>query len=392
VKVLAVIDSFSFGGAERVLATLARALPGVGVELMIASLAPYSPGRAGMLPVLRECGVPLTFLSVARLAHPWAVPRLVAAIRRSGCDVVHAHLGYSSTLAPVAAGLAGRPAVCSFHTVPVPLRGREAVKERLAVTVAGHSAGLIFVSEACMRAFAALYRPRPRTWTVVPNGVDLDEFAPAPAGAPPDLPRGLPIPAGAPVVSLVAAMRGAKGHEDAIAAWPAVLRRVPGARLLLVGGGPQQEALAAQARASGVDDHVVFAGYRPDVARLLRASSVVLLPSLTEALPTTLIEAAAVGRPVVATRVGGVPEVVSDGRTGLLVPPGDPFRLGEAVADLLEDPARRAAMGAAARRTAVARFDARIWARRLREVYERALTGRPVPAARPMPSGRGPDG
>jgi glycosyltransferase involved in cell wall biosynthesis len=374
-RVLAVIDSFSLGGAERVLATLAKALPHVDAELTVASLSPYRPERAGMLPLLRDSGVPLTFLSIPRLAHPWAVPRLATAIRRSGCDIVHAHLGYSATLAPLAAGLAGRPAVCSFHTVPVRLRGREEVKQRLAVAVAGRSAGLIFVSQACMRAFATLYRPRPRTWTVVPNGVDLAEFAPAPGGAPPGLPPDLPIPAGAPVVTLVAAMRGAKGHEDAIAAWPAVLRRASDAHLLLVGGGPQEPALAARARALGLDTRIVFAGYRPDVPRLLRASSVVLLPSRSEALPTTLIEAAAAGRPVVATRVGGVPEVVCEGRTGVLVPPDDPVRLGAAVADLLADPARRASMGAAARHVAEERFDMRVWARRLRDVYERARRG-----------------
>jgi glycosyltransferase involved in cell wall biosynthesis len=376
-KVLAVIDSFSFGGAERLLATLAKALPGVGVELEVASLAPYSAERTGMLPVLSRSGVPLSFLSIPRLAHPAAIPRLVAAIRRSGCDLVHAHLGYSATLVPPAAAISGRPAVCSFHTVRAPLRGREAVKERLAVAVASRSAALIFVSRASMRAFAELYHANPRTWTVVPNGVDLNEFGTAPETFPPDL----GIPAGVPVAALVAAMRGPKRHADAVAAWPSVIRRVAGARLLLVGGGPEERALRAQARALGLGDHVIFAGYRSDVPRLLRASSLVILPSETEALPTTLIEAAACGRPAVATNVGGVAEVVSDGETGLLVPAGDPVRLADAAAGLFADPARRAAMGAAARRIATERFDMHRWARRLRAVYDDALAGRPVAPA-----------
>ena len=132
---------------------------------------------------------------------------------------------------------------------------------------------------------------------------------------------------------------------------------------------------------------MVFAGYRADVPRLLRASSLAVLPTRTEALPTTLIEAAACGLPVVATDVGGVPEVVSHGETGLLVPPGDPTALGDAIARLLADPARRAAMGAAARRTAVERFDMRVWAARLRAVYERALAGQPVAGAAPAAAG-----
>ena len=370
-KVLSIIDSFAFGGAERLLATLAKAGPAAGLQLEVASLAPYTDDRTAMLPVLRDSGVPISFLSVPRLAHPAAVPRISAAIRRSGCDIVHAHLGYSATLVPPAARLAARPAVCSFHTLPERHTTREVVKERLAVAVASRSHGLIFVSRAAMRAFAAHYPVNARTWTVLPNGIDLTEFRPMPATLPPEL----GIPPGAPVAALVAAMRGRKGHALALAAWPSVLERVPQARLLFVGNGPEEAALRAQAHTLDLDERVIFAGASEQVPRLLAASSIGLLPSETEALPTTLIEAAACGRPVVATTVGGVAEIVADGESGLLVPSGDRARLADAVVRLLADPVRCAAMGAAARRIAEQRFDMYRWADRLASIYEGALAG-----------------
>lgn len=374
VKVFTVIDSFSFGGAERLLATLARAAPGAGLELEVASLAPFSTERTGMLGVLRGAGLAPRFLSIPRLAHARAIPTLVRAIRASGCEVVHAHLGYSATLVPPAARLARRYAVCTFHEVPVPLPRKEAVKERLAVSMATRSRACIFVSRASMDGFAARYPPNPATWTVLHNGIDLAEFKPRPA----PLPADLDVPPGAPVVALVAAMRRSKGHRHAVSAWPSVLREIPDARLALVGSGPEEPSLRAQVAALRLGNRVTFVGVRTDVAQMMRAAALVILPSQTEALPTTLIEAAACGKAVVATRVGGVGEVVREGETGLLVAPDDPPELAAAIVELLRDDARRTRMGEAARQVAERDFDMHGWARRLRAVYERAAEGAPV--------------
>src|SRR2546426_2421479 len=210
-----------------------------------------------------------------------------------------------------------------------------------------------------MEAFAARYGRNHATWRVIPNGVDLSRFCPGPGHFPSDL----GIPSGVPVAVMVARMAEGKGHAAAIAAWPSVLRSVPEARLLLVGSGPAEPELARRAAELGIGSHVIFAGSRPDLPRLLRASSLAVLPSQSEALPTTLIEAAACGLASVATRVGGVPEVVLDGETGILVTPGDQQGLGDAVGALLVDRERREAMGRAARRLAEERFDLRVWCR-----------------------------
>lgn len=371
VKVLTVIDSLGFGGAERLLGTLATAAPGAGITLQVASLHGAAPGLVTTVPRLQAAGIEPTFLGVDRLVGRGSLSRVARAIRDSGCDVVHAHLGYSSTLVPLAARRAGRPSVCTLHTLPVTGGPRERAKERLCVEAAGRSSGFLFVSEAARAAYADRYRPRP-SWRVVHNGVDLSTWHPGPGR----LPDALGVPDGAPVVSIVAALRAPKGHALAVDAWPAVLSLLPEARLVVVGDGEEAAPLRAQVAAAGLADRVLFAGRvddERDTAGIVRASDLVLLPSWTEALPTTLIEAAACGVPVVATDVGGVAEVVDDGVTGLLVPPGQAAPLAAAVASLLADPERRAAMGRAAQQRARERFALPAWADRLHAVYREAV-------------------
>ena len=140
-KILAVVDSLRAGGAENLVLTLARAAPDAGFEVDVASLA--GPDTAGVSPILDLAGAKPRFLSMSSLADPRTIPRLVDAIRRSRCDLVHAHLAYSATLAPPAARWAGRPCVCTFHHVPHPLSGREALRERLAVAIARRSAAVV---------------------------------------------------------------------------------------------------------------------------------------------------------------------------------------------------------------------------------------------------------
>lgn len=380
VKVLVVIDSLNFGGAENVLATLASEAPRLGLNLDVLSLAPPTGGRAAWLPRLRAAGLEPRFLGVERLAQIGAVPKLARAIRSSGCDVVHAHLEDAVTLVPIAARLARRPALCTLHHVPVPLRGREALRERLAVMAGSRSSGLVMVSQASYDGFAARY-PRshdPARWSVVHNGVDLERFRPSGPGEAAALPAELGIPSGVPVVALVGHMRIGKGQDVAVRAWPEVLAAEPDARLLLVGNGPLEQELRLLTRDLGVESRVVFAGARDDVQEILPRTALVVLPTRMEALPTALMEAAAAGIPSVATDVGGVPEVVVDGETGWLVDAATPEQFAAVLRTALSDPAERRRRGAAARARAERTFGAAGWAERLAECYSVVASGRTV--------------
>lgn len=376
-KVLHLIDSFSFGGAERLLATLNGVAGEVGLDLSVASLAPCTPERIQSLPLLAQAGLRPSFVGVRRLLDPRAPGLLRRAIVASGCQLVHAHLGYSAALVPPVARRLGVPCVSTLHHLASPeLPRRELLKEWLWTRSAERGAALIFVSQAARQAAATLVGSPKPTWRVLHNGVDLSVYTPATGGQAARPPADLPIPPGAPVVTVVAALRAAKGHEVALQAWPQVRARVPDATLLVVGDGPHGPVLRARAGAG-----VIFAGSREDVPAVLRASTLALLPSLTEALPTVMIEAAACGLAAVATTVGGIPETVQHGRTGLLVPPGDPVALADAVTTLLTDDQLRHRFGQAGRRFAEERFDLRQWAQQLARLYEQAVAG-PRPAIR----------
>ena len=380
-RVLTVGDAVRLGGAETLIAQLGRVAAQSGLDLQVLSILDRGPDRSALEPLLREVGLEPQYLGVRRTLDPTAVPRLVSFIRRSGADVVHAHLEMAMTLALPAAALAGRPGVGTFHHVHRPLSGRAAARERLAVEVATRSKAAIFVSQASLTSFADRYRPGrrvPKSWTVVHNGIDLDYFSPG-TEASPSLPADLGLSESAPpgghrVVTLLAALRDFKGITHAVRAWPDVLARVPEARLLLVGSGSEEASLRAQVADLGLTESVVFAGMRSDIPEILRASEVVLLPSIYgENLPTVLMEAGGCGRPVVASDVGGISDIVADRETGLLVRPGDAAGIADAVVRLLDDRDLAEAMGRAGRQRMERLFDAHGWAANLRRVYETAM-------------------
>ena len=379
-KVLQVIDSFSYGGAERLLATLNGVAGEVDLELTVASLSPYTPERTASLPLLAAAGLRPSFVGVRKMLDRQALHLLRSAIRSSGCEVVHAHLGTSAALVPLAARQVRIPCVTTLHHVPARrMRDgprRDLVKEWLWTRSAERGAALIYVSEAARRAAVDLVGPARPTWRVLHNGVDLSRWRPPSTGRRPPLPADLPVPPGAPVVTIVAALRRLKGHDVALRAWPLVRTRFPDAVLLIVGDGPHAPVLHAAA-----GEGVVFTGAREDVPQILHGSTLALLPSFTEALPTAMIEAAGAGLAAVATTVGGTPEIVEHGRTGLLVAPGDVRSLADAVITLLDEPARREAFGRSAQQLAEERFDVRRWAARLAQLYAESCRS-PVPAGR----------
>ena len=201
------------------------------------------------------------------------------------------------------------------------------------------------------------------------NGVELDRRTAAA-----DVRDELGIPPSAPLVGEVARLCDVKGQRELIAA----LVSVPEARLVLVGvdlerAGAFQTDLEREADSLGVRERVVFAGRRSDAAELLGQFDVVALPSRTEGLPLVLLEAMARSRVVVATPVGGTPELVVDGETGFLVPPGDTDALASAIRRLLADEPLRARMGEAGRRRVAERFDAATMCRRVLALYDEVV-------------------
>ncbi len=198
---------------------------------------------------------------------------------------------------------------------------------------------------------------------VLMNGVDTDRFRPGPVDRAALLPGVSPE---AVVVGTVGRLDPVKGHLDLVAAAP---RLDPAVHVVIVGGGPEHDRLAAAIESSGVADRVHLLGERSDIPELLRAFDLFCLPSLAEGISNTLLEAMATGLPVVATRVGGNPELVVDGETGMLVPPADPATLAAALGRLATDSSLRVPLGTAARCRAVGAFSVEEMTRRYDKCY-----------------------
>jgi glycosyltransferase involved in cell wall biosynthesis len=231
---------------------------------------------------------------------------------------------------------------------------------------------VIAISEAVAGQFDGM----PCTVHLVHNGIPIDRFTPG--DAPTGLREELGLPEDAPVACVVGRLTPWKGHQTLLRAWPEVLARTPDAHLLIVGEVAFWEddyaaELHALADSLGIAHRVAWSGFRDDIPDVLRTVDLLVLASTDEPFGRVVIEGMAAGLPVVATASGGVPEIVRAGETGLLVPPEQPGPLGEAMAQVLAEPARARAMGAAGRTRAVECFDVRRVARQVEAVYDAML-------------------
>jgi glycosyltransferase involved in cell wall biosynthesis len=295
-----------------------------------------------------------------------AVRTLLRVLREEAVDIVNTHSGRDSILAGVAARLSRRrPAVVRTRHLAMPITSRlsYAYLPHRVVTVSR------YVKDYLVREGV----PGERI-VVVPTGIDTVRFADG--AAPANLREELGLPPDALLVGSVAVLRAKKGHRSLLEAAPSVLARFPGAVFLIVGTGPQEENLRNAIDSMGLSGSVRMLGHREDVSDVLRSLDLFVLPTVEEALGTAFLEAMATGRAVVGCRVGGVPEVVEEGKTGLLVPPGDPAALADAIRSLLADGGLRARMGAAGRQSVVAGYSVEVMCRRMREVYLSLLSER----------------
>jgi glycosyltransferase involved in cell wall biosynthesis len=309
------------------------------------------------------------------LRDPVAVPHLVRYLRNHKVDLLHTQLEFSDTLGSIAAKIVGIPTVSTLHNFDDPprdslyywrLKLRWWILNRFCDRV-------IAVSEGTRQHHMRVGGLAPEKVVTMYNGIDLSRFT-RPIQA--DLQAGrqaLGIPPDAPILITVAVLRSAKGIQYMIEALPTILETVPETRYLVVGSGEHENSLKELARSSGVADRVIFTGTRNDVPDLLALSDLFVLPTLDEALPTVLAEAMAAQKPIVASRVGGVPEMVEPGHNGLLVPPADPASLADGCIKILMNTDRAQAMGDAGRSIVEKQFNIRQQSQQLSDLYQELL-------------------
>jgi glycosyltransferase involved in cell wall biosynthesis len=322
--------SSGFGGQEIRILEESRWLTAHGWPAVIAC----QPGSR-LFEEARRVGLPVFGIRMRHAADPLALAGLISAIRRTRAAIVHTHSSVDSWLATPAARLLGRAVVRSRH-VSIPVRRWRALVYRLPDRV-------ITSAEAVRAMLVAAGVPVDRV-SVVPAGIDTTRFHAGVDGSRVRAELGLT----GPVVGLVANLRGSKGHAVFLEAARAVLETAPGTRFLIVGDGVGAARIRRLIAEHGLDGAVLMTGFRRDIPEVMAALDVLVLPSTrTEAIPQVVMQALAVGTPVVATCFGGIPEIVRDGETGTLVAPGDARALARAIAGALADPARARAMARA---------------------------------------------
>ena len=326
-KILQVVTGTGLGGAERQVVWLARALAHRGHTVRIVSLIPV--GQAG--DDAAKSGIPVTSLGMRRgRPDPRGLLRLAALVRHWGPTLVHSHMVHANLLARVAVSLShGVVNISTIHSLrnwSPALCFAYRMTDRFAYVTTG-------VSFEIAQRTKELALVSPSRLRMVPNGVDTDQFSP-------DRAAGEGIRAAAQLDTdfvwiAVGRFEAVKDYPTMLQAFALVLQQHPRATLMAVGQGPLWEEMKAAARSLGVHERVHFCGLRQDIPSMLRMADAYVLSSKAEGLPVALLEACSSALPVVATRVGGNPQIVRPGESGVLVPPEDPCSLARAMLEVL---------------------------------------------------------
>lgn len=363
-RVLMVIDSLRTGGAESMLGSLVEELSVAGAAetiVLAPSLLDADPDlRARIERVARTAET-----GTSRLADPRLFRGIGACARAFGAEIVHSHLS-TATIAsrPVAAALR-LPHVTTIHTMPGPRMQDLPHHTRLDGLTSRLSARLVAPTATIARGYAARWRVPPGRMRVIGN----------PPAAPPatgdrDAARAaLGIGEGERLVLCVSRLEPEKGLTELVDAFPALAAAAPRARVAVAGAGRAEASLRARIDELGLAGRVQLLGRRSDIGELLLAADVFCLPSRHEGLPLSLLEAMRAGLPCVVTAVGGIPDVITDERSGLLVEPCDPAALSAALARAVNDAGLAARLGRAASATAEREYAPAVVARAYAALY-----------------------
>ncbi|MFN2628773.1 MAG: glycosyltransferase family 4 protein [Gaiellaceae bacterium] len=367
VKIVRVIARLNMGGPALHVAYLSNALRDRGYETVLVA-GTLARGEESMAFVAEGLGVRIERVhelsrEISALRDARAAFRLAKLIRRERPQILHTHTAKAGAVGRLAALLAGgaRPPIVvhTFHGHV--LRGyfdplRTMGFRLLERWLAKGSTALIAVSPQVRDDLVALGVAPKEKFVVIRLGIELEERIAAGPAARGETRRLMGVPADAFVVGWIGRMTGVKNTTDVLVALRLLRDRGVEAYLCMVGDGPDRGRIERRAHDLGVAKRCLFLGYQEQVAPFYAAFDVMILPSVNEGTPVSAIESLAAGRPVVATRVGGVPDVVSDGVDGFLVDPGDPEQLAVRLAELARDPALRARMGEAGRTRVPGRY------------------------------------
>ena len=339
-NLLEIVGNAIVGGMETCVLRLIERLPRERINVTV-----MCPFESRFTDQLRALDVEVLVASMPE-DPPWASIQMAASlIKTRAIDVIHAHMANAHVLGALAGKLTGKPVLSTIH-------GRQLYNADLEV----HRAASTHLSVVCAHTYyhALGLGVNPAQLTLIPNGVDVEVFAPRQREM--RLRQRFGIPADAPVAGFIGRLSWEKGPDVFLRAVLGAHQAVPDAHFVLTGEGPMIEQLQAFARQFGLADRLHFAGLQTDIPAVLSEYDLLVSSSHSEAMPLAILEAMACGVPVLATRAGGVPDLVQHGITGWMVGLNDYEALAREITRLLQAPDVRQAMGRAARQRAVERF------------------------------------
>lgn len=368
VKVLYLITELNVGGAERVVQRLATQLSKHGYNVLVACL--FDPGAVA--DEIISAGVPVVDLGMRGKGDMRVIYRLFRLLRSEKIEILHSHMFHANLLAALVGRLANVPIIIGTrHNVDIGGMRREWVN-RWAL---GFCDAVVAVSKEVYEA-QFQHSLTDQFKVVIPNGVQVEAFTSADQSMVETLRQEWGIHPSVPVIGTVARFDEQKGHIYLLDAMVILMEQMSTAKLLLIGDGPLRSQMEGISEALSLSGSIIFTGIRHDVPEILALLDLFVLPSLWEGLPIAILEAMAASRPIVATRVGGVPEAVVDGVTGLLVPPRDSTALAQAIMYLLDDPDLCNRLGQAGRERVLEYFSVERMVERTQNLYEQLLAAK----------------
>ena len=324
-------SSKGWGGQENRTLKECIGLKKIGARVIIACQPDSVLAERGA-----EAGIEVKKIEMKSSISISAIAALLKIIRNENVNIVCTHSGKDSMLGAIAGRLSNmKPVIVRTRHLALP------ITSRFTYAVLPHR--IVTVSEYVRRYLIEEKRIKPEKVVSIPTGIDLERFNP-------DIVRPVPreeigIAADAVIIGTIAILRRKKGHHTLLDAVPLVLKEFPKAVFVFVGDGPQRQNIEQKIAELGISMNVKLLGLRKDIPEILKTIDVFVLPTLQEALGTSFLEAMAMGKPVVGTKVGGVGEVLKDGINGYLVEPGNPSILAKAIIKLLKDKEKARMMG-----------------------------------------------
>ncbi|MFQ5685358.1 MAG: glycosyltransferase [Candidatus Scalindua sp.] len=374
-NILYIIDNLEFGGGERVFAQIIDRLCRKRYKSMVACLP-----TGTFIERIKGTGTQVIPVDMSNRFNPGVILQLAELIKKKKVDIVHSQGARADFFAGMAAVLARAPIVVS--TVPMPVEGFNINPTRKLIYKIFNRFSerfvdrFIVVSDALRKVIIEGHKVDPQKVVTIYNGIETDEYCMADEkivrrrmGFRSNSGLGEDIP----IIAIIGRLVWQKGFEYFIEAIPDVLKEFKEARFLIVGDGPLENKLKLASKKLKIDNKTSFTGFRRDIKEILAAIDIFVMPSLLEGLPMILLEAMAMKKPIVATDIEGIMEILENGVSGLLVPARETKALAEAIINMLAHKDESLQMGIAARRVVEERFGVDVMVRKVVEVYEELL-------------------